>query len=70
MFQAKRLAKDAILKSGEQQEEWVVERAMYYLPMSWKLFLSKDQVRKIVRWLFQKSKDYLNGYGKYNSGGR
>lgn len=66
MLQAKRMAKDAILKSGEQQEEWVVKKALQFLPASLKIFLSEDWVRKIVRWLFHKAKDYLDD-GIFNS---
>lgn len=65
MFQAKRLAKDAILKSGQEQENWVVERALFYLPMSWKIVITETQIRKIVKWLFNKGKDYLDD-GKIN----
>lgn len=65
MLQAKRLAKDAILKSGKAQEDWVVEKALYLLPVSWKVFVTEKQVREIVRWLFQKGKDLLDD-GKIN----
>ena len=60
MLQAKRMAKDAVLKSGQQQEEWVVKKALQLLPLSLRLFLSEDTVRKIVRWLYQKAKDYAD----------
>lgn len=66
MLQAKSLAKDAILKSGKEQEDWVVERALYYLPVSWKLLFGEAQVRKTVKWLFHKGKDYLDD-GKFNN---
>ncbi|WDU84187.1 hypothetical protein [Caloramator sp. Dgby_cultured_2] len=32
MLQAKRMAKDAVLKSGQQQEEWVVKRLINSYP--------------------------------------
>lgn len=60
MLQAKRMAKDAILKSGQQQEEWVVKKAMQHLPLSLRIFLSEDTIRKIVKWLYQKAKDYAD----------
>lgn len=60
MLQAKRYAKDAVLKSGKEQEEWVVKKAMQYLPASVRVFLSEDIVLKIVRWLFSKLKDYID----------
>jgi len=65
MLQAKRLAKDAILKSGQQQEDWVVEKAMYLLPVSWKVFITETKVRKIIKWLFHKGKDLIDD-GKLN----
>lgn len=65
MLQAKRLAKDAILKSGQAQEDWVVEKAMYLLPVTWKVFITETQVRKIVKWLFHKGKDLIDD-GKLN----
>jgi hypothetical protein len=60
MLQAKRMAKDAILQSGQQQEEWVVKQAMQFMPLSLKLFLSEGMVRYIVRLLFEKLKDYAD----------
>jgi hypothetical protein len=66
MLQAKRLAKDAILKSGQAQEDWVVEKALYLLPVSWKVFISETQTRKIVKWLFNKGKDLIDD-GKLNN---
>ena len=60
MLQAKRMAKDAILKSGQQQEEWVVKRALQLLPLSLRVFLSEDTIRKIVKWLYMKAKDYAD----------
>lgn len=66
MLQAKRMAKDAVLKSGEQQEEWVVSRAYQFLPLSYRLLISEARLRKIVKWLFEKGKDYLDD-GKFNN---
>lgn len=60
MLQAKRMAKDAVLQSGQEQEEWVVRKAYQFLPLSFRVFLSKDTMRKMVRWLFAKGKDYID----------
>lgn len=65
MLQAKRMAKDAVLKSGQEQEEWVVKKALQLLPLSLKVFLNEDTIRKIVRWLYQKAKDYADD-GQFN----
>lgn len=60
MLQAKRMAKETILKSGQAQEDWVVKNALYYMPIRIKFFISEDMTRKIVRWLYQKAKDYAD----------
>lgn len=60
MLQAKRMAKDAVLKSGAQQEEWVVKKAYQFLPKTWTVFLSEDKMRKIVHYLYVKAKDKLD----------
>ena len=66
MLQAKRLAKDAVLKSGQQQEDWVLERAYAYLPGWITMFISKEVMRKIIKWLYNQAKDYLDD-GKLNN---
>ena len=66
MLQAKSKAKDMILQSGQEQEEWVVKMALQYLPVSIKIFFSEDMIRKIVQWLYKKGKDYLDD-GKLNN---
>lgn len=66
MLQAKRKAKDAILKSGREQEEWVLKMALQLLPLPLKIFLSEDNIRKIIRWLYHKARDYLDD-GQFNN---
>lgn len=66
MLQAKRLAKDGVLKTGKAQEDWVVEKAMVLIPASWKLFFGEAQVRNLVRILYQKGMDILDD-GKLNN---
>lgn len=65
MLQAKSLAKDAILKSGDQQAEWVVKKAFQYLPKRFTVFITEDRMRKIVFYLYHKAKDYLDD-GEFN----
>ena len=60
MLQAKSLAKDAVLKSGQQQEEWVVKKAYQFLPKSITLFISEEVMRKLIHYLYSKAKDYLD----------
>lgn len=67
MLQAKSLAKDAILKSGAQQEEWVIKKAYQYLPKSLTIFLSEQRMRKLVHYLYVKAKDYMDDGEMNNS---
>lgn len=58
--QAKRYAKDQVLKNGKQQEEYVVKLMLQRLPLSLRLFLGEDLIRKIVKWLYKKLGDYMD----------
>jgi hypothetical protein len=60
MLLAKGKAKDMILNSGQEQEDWVVEKAWSLLPLKFKIFLNEDTLRKIIRWLYRKAKDKLD----------
>jgi hypothetical protein len=66
MLQAKRMAKDAILKSGDEQVDWIIRRAYLWLPKSLVMFISEGKMRKIICYLYHKSKDYLDD-GKINN---
>lgn len=63
---AKDLAKDKVLHGGKAQEDWVVSRVYLLLPTRVKLFLSEELLRKIIRYLYQKSMDLLDD-GKVNN---
>lgn len=63
---AKDLAKDKILHGGKAQEDWVVSRVYLILPARVKLFLSEELLRKIIRYLYQKSMDLIDD-GKVNN---
>jgi len=65
MLQAKSKAKDAVLKSGKEQEEWVLEKAYVYLPKWITFAIPKEVMRKIVSWLYHMAKDYFDD-GKLN----
>ncbi|MCX8131024.1 MAG: hypothetical protein N3I35_13115 [Clostridia bacterium] len=58
MLQAKRLAKDAVLNSGKQQEEWVMEKACQFIPGI--KFVPESWLRQGIYLLFHKAKDYLD----------
>lgn len=67
MLQAKRMAKDAVLGSGQEQEEWVVKKAMQFLPLYLRITISEEIVREVVKWLFIKLKDYMDDGSINNS---
>lgn len=66
MLQAKRLAKDAVLKSGDEQVEWILKRAYQFLPRSFMIFISEERLRIILKYLYSKLKDYIDD-GELNS---
>ena len=66
MLQAKSMAKDLILKSGQAQETWVVDKAYKFLPGRITYFIDKDKMRKIVHYLYVKARDKLDD-GKLNN---
>jgi len=63
---AKDLAKDKVLHGGQAQEDWVVSRVILILPLRLKLLLSEELLRKIIKYLYQKSIDLLDD-GKVNN---
>lgn len=66
MLQAKRLAKQAVLNSGQEQEDWAVRQILNYLPLRIKVFITEDMVRKAVKFLYHKAKDKLDD-GQFNN---
>jgi hypothetical protein len=65
MLRAKTLAKDGILKSGKEQEDWVVNMILEKAPKSWVSFLSTEQKRMIIKKLYDSGLDLLDD-GKLN----
>ncbi|AWK52198.1 hypothetical protein DIC82_14845 [Clostridium beijerinckii] len=63
---AKDLAKDKVLHGGKAQEDWVVSRVYMILPIRIKLLLSEELLRKIIKYLYQKSMDLIDD-GKVNN---
>ncbi len=66
MLLAKSQAKDAVLKSGKEQEEWVIKNAYKYLPKRITILIPEQTMRKIVKILYKAAKDYLDD-GKLNN---
>lgn len=67
MLQAKRYAKDRVLNSGDEQVEWVIKKAYQCLPKTVTLFISEKLMRKIIRYLYVKLKDYMDDGSINNS---
>lgn len=63
MVQAKRLAKDEILKSGEDQEQWVVNMLS---KIPWIMFIPRGWLVIAVKYLYGIAKDYCDD-GKINN---
>ena len=59
MLDAKKLAKDGVLKDGEQQVEWIILQAYQKLPKRYQL-LNQDTMKKIIKWLYSKAMDYID----------
>lgn len=59
MLQAKSMAKDAVLKSGKEQEDYVVKKLYSLFPKAL-TFVQEKYVRQVVHYLFVKGKDYLD----------
>jgi hypothetical protein len=66
MLLAKSKAKDLVLNSGQEQEDWVVANLMPLIPIKFKPFLTEERVKKIVYWLYHKAKDKLDN-GKFDN---
>lgn len=64
---AKKLAKDFILNSGQEQEDWVVNKIYPAIPLPARVFVSEATFRKLVRYLYGKAKDYLDDGEMNNS---
>ena len=66
MLQAKSMAKDTVLKSGDEQAEWVIKKAYQFFPKTITIFISEELMEKIIYILYTKAKDYLDD-GKINN---
>jgi hypothetical protein len=64
MLKAENLAKDAILKSGVEEEQWVVNNLYLFISKRWlfliKKLLSEEQLREIIRKLYKNAVDYID----------
>ena len=69
IIRAKSLAKDAVLHSGQEQEDWVVETVYPLLPLPIKVVISESLFRKLVKYTYDKAKDLLDDGVLNNSNG-
>jgi hypothetical protein len=60
MLDAKSLAKDKILNSGQEQEDWVVMKLYNIMPAKLKVFISEELLRKIVKKAYHTAKDLID----------
>lgn len=51
MLAAIQMAKDQILKSGKEQQDWVVKYAHEKLPKAWFDFLGEEKFRNTIQRL-------------------
>jgi len=61
MLGAKRRAKDGLLASGQEQEDWVVSTFYPRLPAQVRLFVREATFRAIVKKLYAIAKDAADG---------
>jgi hypothetical protein len=66
MKQARQMAKEAILNSGQEQEDWVVEKLYIILPKPIGVLIPSTTMHKIVKFIYKRVKDYLDD-GKLNN---
>ena len=67
MLQAKRLAKDEVLKNGDEQVEWIIKRSYQFLPKRISVFISEKVMMGIIKYLYEKLKDLVDDGEMNNS---
>jgi hypothetical protein len=58
MLEAKSLAKELVLKSAKEEEDWVVDKAYEFLPKIVSIQMSEEAMRNMINKLYSKSKYY------------
>ncbi len=66
MLAAKQMSKEQILKSGKEQQEWVINFVYNKLPKAWVNFLGEQKVRFLIQKLYVVSMDLIDD-GKLNN---
>ena len=62
MLQAKRYAKDMIFTSGKEQEDWVIRKAIVFLPFTIRVVMNENILRAVVHDLYKDLKENID-YG-------
>ena len=65
MLAAKQLAKDKVLATGKEQEDFVVIKILSYLPAWIREAIPEDVLRKLIKYLYNRAMDYIDD-GKFN----
>ena len=60
MLCAKQLAKDKVLKTGKEQEDFVVIKILDSLPRWLSKAIPEDILRKIIKYLYNQAMDYID----------
>lgn len=58
MLEAKSLAKEMVLKSAKEEEDWVVDKAYEFLPQIVSIQMSEEAMRSMISRLYSKAKRY------------
>ena len=58
IFLAEEKARKEVLKTGEEEFEWVVENGYHYLPLTMKFFISEELFAKLVQYIFDQIKSW------------
>jgi len=63
MLYAKQMAKEGILKTGKEQEQWVVDNISAFVGKKWSIvvkILGEEKIRSIIQTLYSKALDVLD----------
>lgn len=66
MLAAKQMSKEQLLKSGKEQQEWVVNFVYSRLPKAWGQFLGEERLKLLIQKLYNASMDLIDD-GKLNN---
>ena len=62
---SKQMAKEQVLKNGQEQAEWVLNYVLQKLPKAWVAFLGEERTRQLIQKLYNSALDLIDD-GKLN----